>query len=396
MKKIIIIGAGISGLTCAWRLAQKGINSIILEKDWRVGGRTLFSGAVSPGEFDKNLNKLIKEMKLEEIKVPLRQREIAFFTKEGEMINYEDFQREMREKFGLIKGLKLWRIFQFINSLNFDLSSPDEKILALRKVSFNQFLKKYPPEIQQVLRETACFFGETEIYNPERMSAEYGLNVVRLANELCSDRAFSFEDENILNLCNLLSKKLEDQGSEILTSCEVKLIEKKENKFIIVYQKENREEKIESNLVVLATPLYVIPKIFPQLNLETDINYLVLDCYTLEGELKYPEIKVIKGDKKNPAQIAIGYNIVPTYQTFVCLEGIQPDFSFLYHEWKIISKKTIPALPIIGPKSKVPSLKTEIKGAFLCGDFYYHTFLETAVTTAEMTARLLLKELNLL
>jgi len=91
MKKIGIIGAGISGLTLAWRLYQKGIKSVIFERDWRVGGRALYSGAVTPGKFDKNLNKLIEEFKLEEMIIPLSQKEIAFYTNEGKMIDYETF-----------------------------------------------------------------------------------------------------------------------------------------------------------------------------------------------------------------------------------------------------------------------------------------------------------------
>ncbi|HBN75156.1 MAG TPA: hypothetical protein DD473_04930, partial [Planctomycetaceae bacterium] len=36
---VVIIGAGIAGLTCAYRLQQQNIDSIILEKSDRVGGR---------------------------------------------------------------------------------------------------------------------------------------------------------------------------------------------------------------------------------------------------------------------------------------------------------------------------------------------------------------------
>ena len=38
MPEVIIIGAGISGLTCAWKLKQLGIDAIILEATSRPGG----------------------------------------------------------------------------------------------------------------------------------------------------------------------------------------------------------------------------------------------------------------------------------------------------------------------------------------------------------------------
>ncbi len=61
MGKIGIIGAGLSGLTCAWRLNQKGIKTIVFEKEPYTGGRVLYAGAISPGKFDFRLNNLIKE-----------------------------------------------------------------------------------------------------------------------------------------------------------------------------------------------------------------------------------------------------------------------------------------------------------------------------------------------
>ena len=38
-EPVVIIGAGLAGLTCAYRLQQEKIDSIIIEKSDRVGGR---------------------------------------------------------------------------------------------------------------------------------------------------------------------------------------------------------------------------------------------------------------------------------------------------------------------------------------------------------------------
>lgn len=37
-KKVVILGAGITGLTCAWKLAEKGFGVVVLEKKDNVGG----------------------------------------------------------------------------------------------------------------------------------------------------------------------------------------------------------------------------------------------------------------------------------------------------------------------------------------------------------------------
>ena len=35
---VAVIGAGITGLTCAWHLRKRGVNVVLLEKEDRIGG----------------------------------------------------------------------------------------------------------------------------------------------------------------------------------------------------------------------------------------------------------------------------------------------------------------------------------------------------------------------
>lgn len=389
MPKIGIVGAGLSGLTCAWRLAQKGIKTIVFEKETYTGGRVLYSGAISSGKFDFRLNNLIKELDLKELAVPLKPNEIGFYTEKGEMLDLNKFLKQVKKTLSLTEGLRVMRAFYFINTLNLDVENPDPKLIKLREISFEDFLKKYPPKIAKILRETACFFGETEEFNPKRMSAEYGLSIVRLANELQSGKAYTFEENNILTLTNVLVRKIEEKGTQILTLAEVKKIEKEREGFKVFYTKEG-EEKIEGvDEIVLATPLNITKEIFPQLNLDTDINYPFLKTFFVKGEFKYPKMKVIKGNPRNPANFIILYNLVPEYQLIHCLPKTNVSFEYLYYRWEIIDEKMGIALPIVGPRAKVPDLKTKIKGAYLAGDFYYHTFMEVAVATAEMVAKMI-------
>jgi len=390
MIKVGIIGAGLSGLTCSWRLNQKGIKTVVLEKESYVGGRTLYSGAISSGNFDKRLYELIKEFGLQELAIPLRKEEIGFCTEKGEVLDLKSFLNQIKKKFSLTEGLKLLNSFNFINSLNLDVENPDAKLAELREISFEDFLKRYPPKIAEVLRETACFFGETEDANPRTISAEYGISIVRMANELQSGKAFTFEENNILALTNVLAKRIEEKGGQVITLAEVKKIEKNKKGFRIFYQKSGIEKTEDVDKVVMTVPLNFAKEIFPQLELETDINYFALNSVFAKGSFKYPQMKVMKGDRGNPANFVLLYNLVPEYQLITYLPEQNVNLDFLYNHWEIINKKTIKeSLPIIGPKCRVPSLKTNIEGVYLSGDFYYHTFMEVSVVTAEMVAKMI-------
>lgn len=142
MRKIGIIGAGLSGLTCAWRLTQKGIKTIVFEKEAYTGGRILYSGAISSGEFDFRLNNLINEFDLKELTIPLKTKEVGFYTEKGEMIDLNEFLKQIKKTLSLTEGLRVMRAFHFVNSLNLDVENPDPKLNELREISFEDFFKK--------------------------------------------------------------------------------------------------------------------------------------------------------------------------------------------------------------------------------------------------------------
>ena len=47
MEKVGIIGAGIAGLTCAYRLAQKGINCVLFDESAYTGGKIEYCVSVA-------------------------------------------------------------------------------------------------------------------------------------------------------------------------------------------------------------------------------------------------------------------------------------------------------------------------------------------------------------
>lgn len=73
IENVVVIGGGISGLACAYRLKQLGIHSVVLEAEWRAGGLIatvrkdgfLFETGPQCPRFPPTVWKLIHELKLE-------------------------------------------------------------------------------------------------------------------------------------------------------------------------------------------------------------------------------------------------------------------------------------------------------------------------------------------
>jgi oxygen-dependent protoporphyrinogen oxidase len=73
IEKVVVIGGGISGLACAYRLKQLGIHSVVLEAEWRAGGLIatvrkdgfLFETGPQCPRFPPAVWKLMRELKLE-------------------------------------------------------------------------------------------------------------------------------------------------------------------------------------------------------------------------------------------------------------------------------------------------------------------------------------------
>ncbi len=384
-----IIGAGLAGLTCAFRLKQREVNSIIFEKEVGVGGRIPYSGAIATKNFQPRLISLIKELDLEELTIPLIKKEIGFILPDGEFLGMESLPMVSMKKFGLGGMLYFAKLTQFVNSARFDVANPDPKLVKLREISFEEYLKECPEVVRKFAVEPMMIFTYED--GLSRISADFGITHLRFGNELGSGKAFLFEENNIMTVTNVLDSKLKEEKIKILTSAEVKKIEKREGKFAVVYENNGQEKTQMVDKVVCTTPLNVTAAIFPELKLDHGIKYRDSKCVFVEGKLRWPERKFVIGFPKNPANLRAVFNVLPYAHLVYPADQEKPiDLDKLYSEHKITHEKELtPAMPIIGPKAKVPQLTTTVDGAYLCGDFHYYPWLETSVTTAELVANLI-------
>ena len=390
--KVGIIGAGIAGLTCGYRLAKKGISSIIFEKEAIVGGRVPYCGTRLTESFHPRLLSLIKELGLEELLIRLQAKEQVFFTKGGELIDKEKIISGV-ENFSLEEKKCLEKLNALMAGWKFDVKNPDKELIKLREISFQEFLKDCPKRVKETFIEPALAFVQEE--NLETVGAEFGASLLKFGQETIFGEPFVFEENNPSAVVNILAFETEKMGSKILKATKVEGVKKEGGKFSIVFRKLGEEvQTIEVDKVVFATPLFETGRIFPELKMEEidgKIEYKRSKCFFVDGELKYPEVKVIMGMPGNPANLLALFNVVAETQLVYPVDQTQKiDLEFFYNNYSIVSEYNLnPSTLVIKPGAKISGPTTSVEGAFICGDFYYYPFLETSVATAEMVADLI-------
>lgn len=390
MKKVGIIGGGMAGLTCAYKLAQKKVNSIVFEKESLIGGRVLYNiGAIGNPDLFKHVAALVKELDLEVLKNPLLPTSIGLLVGK-EMVPSEDFGK-MLSSFSKEEVAYYQKIIGFATGLSFDFEKLSPEIKDLRKVSFAEYLKECPEKIKTLVIDPVMNFAFE--HNLERVAADYGLFSIKKELDWFSGRVYVFE-ENLMPLINVLGKKIKDFGSEILLSTEVRKVEKVGERFKINFMNLGREKTEIVDRIVFSTPLPVTEGLFPEMALKSRIEYKKIKCILLKGKLKYNR-KLFMGIKGyDQSNIMACSSAVPYEHILLPFDPEKEvNFSVLYDEYKILGEKELIACyPVIPPKAKVPELKTETEGVYLCGDFYYYSCLEAAVLSGEMVAELILKE----
>jgi len=383
MKKVGIIGGGIAGLTCAYRLAQKGINCVLFDESAYTGGKIEYCVSVTSPSFQPRLDNLVGELGLGEAKNPFPPTLLALLYK-TEMIKFEELPK-MMESFSDEEKSFYQKITGEAMKYSFDVADPSPELAELRKISFDQYLKDCPPKLKAMVIDPLLNFA----FEPDftKLSADYGLFHVRFAMEMGSGKAYTFE-ENLKIVANVLEKKIMDSGSEVSLSSKVERVEKEEGGFKIYFRKRGEEKTEKVEKVVFATPLFETERIFPELKLPRGVEYRKSEVNLVRGKPK-TERKVIMGiPAENEANIRLLFQAYPSeHQIYPVDLKKEIDPSALYEDWEIIEKRKLEAAyPILVPKGEVPSLKNEIEGVYLCGDFYYYPSLETAIASAEMVA----------
>jgi len=114
MKKIIIIGAGISGLSAAWRLSEAGYTTHVLESDKQIGGLAKsikiddYILDIGPHSFfteDKEVyEKIVGLFKGEKSAIPFSKRTVKMYFR-GNYVDYPLSVKSVLFQMGIISPI---------------------------------------------------------------------------------------------------------------------------------------------------------------------------------------------------------------------------------------------------------------------------------------------------
>ncbi len=391
MKKLAIIGAGISGLTAAYEAGKEDIDTVLFEEGFLAGGRLEYCVSATTPEFQPLVYELIEELGLEGLTVPLPPALLGMYVK-GEIMPYshlpkmiesmpEDQQKVVNEMIG-----------EALQS-NFSVKDPSENLKELRKISFAEYLEEFSPKTLKMLVEPMMVFTFLENVGLEDLSAEYGLFQMRFGLEMGKENVSTFE-EGIRILADVLEERAQEEGVDIQLESRVTRIEETDNGFKVSYRKSGKKEEMEVEQVVLSTPFSSIKMIFPEIELGEGLSYSETKCFIAQGELKGDE-KIIMGVPGNKTNLRFLFaGPYGTHYIYPFKNDEPVDMDVFYKDYRITDEKMIEnPMPIMAPDTELPRVETNIDGAYLCGDYYYYPLIETSIATAREAIEKVKKEL---
>lgn len=279
---VVIVGGGIAGLMAQYELSKKGVPSILLESEKRLGGNTnsdvshrgvpyttgatiFLPGGERPMRMWKELGMPLKEeylLKPEIYTLPNGERFTAFGTR----ADRAEFQPKSPEMIEGAKGVrKLLRDLRRISqskTLQAIMPIQDASRRAMNKwdgMSFAKFLKPYGDAVRKLIEPYIL----SDIAAPsEKVSAYVGMLDIE---DLINERYVLPGGNNMLT--QRLAEKIKAQSSTLNEKRPIRLgnqverIEQDQNRAYIKYRDAHGKLRvISADSVLLATPYHTVPK----------------------------------------------------------------------------------------------------------------------------------------
>jgi len=279
-KSAVIIGGGIGGLFCAWKLLQKGFIVTILERQESLGG---LSTSISYNNYkmdigphfvtfpkESELTEEIKELMNDDlISIPNIYQEYRIYFKNSVLKKYPILYEIIFKK-GLNSFIQSFLSF-FASRIklknNFDFSSAKEYLIYnygnyLYKTWFKPYLDFSYDKTDipvEMIRKKFPLLKFKDIIKKTRK---------RTKKENESDDSSPvyhwYFKYGIGTLANTLSEKIKELGGKIIVGVDVKNVEHKKTPKEVLFIRDNSDTKITADIIIYTTPPNVTKKWFDE------------------------------------------------------------------------------------------------------------------------------------
>lgn len=285
-KKIVVIGASLSGLTAAYFLKQKGYNVVVLEKTNRVGG-FIETQSENGFIFDKGFNSFLESSAV-----------VPHLIDELNLQNQVIYANKTANKRYILKNNRLHALPINTSAI---LKSKLFSIRAKTRLLIEPFVGKSNDGYYQSVGEFITrrlgseildyafnpFVAEVYAGNPESLSVksafpklyaleeEYGGLIVGTFKSIrkrkfdtkkdkVKGRMFSFKN-GMSVLCEAFAKKI---GDSLLLNTEAKKIRKIESGYKIDIKHDDENHSIESDIIISAVPAHAAVNLFDEIDVQ--------------------------------------------------------------------------------------------------------------------------------
>ena len=273
---VVIVGAGLTGLSVAYELKKAGIDALLVESSPRVGGRiqtvTFPDGATAEGHMEEYFERSPAYTLLKELGLPLIE-DVAHSTVriDGKIYPYQGegdrdtylagiFDTEERAAF-LRWNDKAWKLYSQLHASHYEGKPLPPELVELTKISFKDFVEadRLPHKVNEWIRVTV----EPEMaIEWDQISALDGIDEVRLF--LDTPDGFGEMNYHVVggntNFTKALASRL--APDQILTNARVTAIEQDASgvKLRVLLQ-ESRFVEITGRMAVVTAPISQVGRI---------------------------------------------------------------------------------------------------------------------------------------
>jgi monoamine oxidase len=269
-KRVVIIGAGIAGLTAAYELVQRGNEVQVLEARMRPGGRVYTirdpfadglyaeAGAVDVGDGYSLLMRYIHEFNLPLTEIPRNSKQVLFARGKRYVVpagQEPDWPHNLQPEERKLGQAGLWQkyVTRTLASIGnpSDNRWPDSKALEYDRLTLNDFLVQSGVSAEAVALFRLSLNGDDfdHVSALESLMWESFLARNTIAMVLCGGND---------QLPKAFATRL---GNHISYGCAVVKLEQDNNKVRVTFLKAGVQQQVEADRVIVAIPFSVLRKI---------------------------------------------------------------------------------------------------------------------------------------